>query len=106
MYLLPTMNELSTQMPTVFPGICAKRAKIKPHNHPMFTYRNMHNDPCEFRNLITMHHFIPQSLRETYKALNDPDLEESCKRSQMFSSHSWLLNNILKPNNTRKPRCE
>ncbi|KAJ8962723.1 hypothetical protein NQ318_001121 [Aromia moschata] len=40
-------------------GICAKRANIKPHNNPMFTYRNLHNEPCEFKNLITMHHFTP-----------------------------------------------
>ncbi|KAJ8926123.1 hypothetical protein NQ315_009980 [Exocentrus adspersus] len=89
-------------------GICAKKAGIKPHNQPMFTYRQLHYEPCEFRNLVTMHHFPPLLLRETFEALRDPDLDKNCEKYKpMFDSHRWLLNNILKPNRTnRKNRCD
>lgn len=89
-------------------GICARKVDIRPHSHPLFTYRYLPNEPCEFRNLITIHHFTPEHLRDTFTTLKDPNLPGICdKYKPYFSSHNWLLGNILKPQSVqRRNRCE
>ncbi|XP_018567580.1 beta-1,3-galactosyltransferase 1 isoform X2 [Anoplophora glabripennis] len=79
-------------------GMCARKAQVRPCSHPLFTYSRQRNEPCEFRNLITIHHFTPEQLRETFRALKDPHLPKRCEKYKpTFNSHSWLLGNILKP---------
>lgn len=84
-----------------FSGICANKAGIKPRSNVYFTYNLLHNDTCEYSNLITMHRFDPTMILNTYDKLNS--LIKSCKPS--FNAQKWLMNNVFKPR-VYKKKCE
>ncbi|CAH2014343.1 unnamed protein product [Acanthoscelides obtectus] len=88
-------------------GICAKKAKIKPRDNYMFTYKKLSKEPCEFRHLVTMHHFSPQDIRDTFKALNDPKIAQTCAHYKpKVNTRSWLFDNVMKANRTvKRSKC-
>lgn len=88
-------------------GICAKKAGIKLEDCPLFTYHYMNHEICEYRRFITMHHFPPELLLRIYDNLIDPNPGTLCQKyTPVFSTHKWLLDNVLKPNKMyRKNVC-
>ncbi|XP_014480263.1 PREDICTED: beta-1,3-galactosyltransferase 1-like isoform X2 [Dinoponera quadriceps] len=52
-------------------GLCAKRAKIRPVNHPGFSYIPRKIDPCVLKNAITTHKVNASNMYVIWVKLND-----------------------------------
>lgn len=52
-------------------GLCAKRAKVTPVNHPGFSYVPRKIDPCVLRNAITTHKVNASNMYVIWVKLND-----------------------------------
>lgn len=51
-------------------GLCAKRAKVRPVNHPGFSYIPRKIDPCILRNAITTHKVNASNMYVIWTKLN------------------------------------
>ncbi|XP_017879469.1 beta-1,3-galactosyltransferase 1-like isoform X2 [Ceratina calcarata] len=58
-------------------GICAKHVKIRPVNHPGFSYVPRKLEPCTLRNAITAHRVNTSTMHAIWRKLND-DANLSC----------------------------
>ncbi|KAH0817334.1 hypothetical protein GEV33_005457 [Tenebrio molitor] len=89
-------------------GICAKKANVRPHNIPLFTYQKLNYDLCLFMRLYTAHRFTPVDIRKTHAALRDGNVTKECSmQKNNFNVNHWIMSNILKVNKTyRKSKCE
>ncbi|XP_015520626.1 beta-1,3-galactosyltransferase 1 isoform X1 [Neodiprion pinetum] len=56
-------------------GICARRAKLRPTNHPGFSFVSRKLDPCVFRNVITAHRVSASNLYAMWKRVNNSTLK-------------------------------
>ncbi|XP_012536065.1 beta-1,3-galactosyltransferase 1 [Monomorium pharaonis] len=52
-------------------GLCAKRAKVRPVNHPGFSYIPRKIDPCVLRNAITAHKVNASNMYVIWVKMND-----------------------------------
>ncbi|KAL6263325.1 hypothetical protein P5V15_006123 [Pogonomyrmex californicus] len=52
-------------------GLCAKRAKVRPVNHPGFSYTPRKLDPCVLRNAITTHKVNASNMYVIWVKVND-----------------------------------
>ncbi|KAJ3647346.1 hypothetical protein Zmor_019230 [Zophobas morio] len=89
-------------------GICAKKARVRPHNNSLFTYQKLNYDLCLFMKLYTAHRFTPVDIRKTYNLLKDNNVTREClTQKNSFNVNHWIMNNIIKVNKTyRKSKCE
>ncbi|CAK9812421.1 Beta-1,3-galactosyltransferase 1 [Anthophora plagiata] len=55
-------------------GLCAKHAKVRPVNHPGFSYIPRKLDPCILKNAITAHKVNVSSMYIIWGKLNDTNL--------------------------------
>nr|CAH7729073.1 unnamed protein product [Callosobruchus chinensis] len=79
----------------------------KPIKNPSSKWQ-LSKEPCEFRRLVTMHHFNPQDIRDTFRALNDSKIEQTCANYKpKRNTQSWLFENVVSRNRTvsRRNRC-
>ncbi|KAG7188669.1 hypothetical protein KM043_008292 [Ampulex compressa] len=73
-------------------GLCAKRAKVRPVNHPGFSYVPRKMDPCIFKNAITAHKVNTSNMYMMWSKLKDGNL--SCtNHSRMDKKGSTLSRN-------------
>ncbi|XP_012267723.2 beta-1,3-galactosyltransferase 1-like isoform X2 [Athalia rosae] len=56
-------------------GICAKRAKLHPSNHPGFSFAVRKFDPCVFQTLITAHKVSPTNLYTMWQKIHDKNVK-------------------------------
>ncbi|XP_016913721.2 beta-1,3-galactosyltransferase 1 isoform X2 [Apis cerana] len=70
-------------------GLCAKYAKIRPVNHPGFSYVPRKLDPCILRNAITAHKVNVSSMYIIWNKLNDTNL--SCSNHTHIDKKSVTL---------------
>ncbi|XP_046735329.1 beta-1,3-galactosyltransferase 1-like [Diprion similis] len=56
-------------------GICAKRAKLQPTNHPGFSFVARKLNPCVFRDVITAHRVSASNLYAMWKRVNNSTLK-------------------------------
>lgn len=52
-------------------GVCAKRAKLRPINHPGFSYVPRKSEPCELKRVITAHRVSPGNMYTNWNKFND-----------------------------------
>ncbi|XP_029176745.1 beta-1,3-galactosyltransferase 1-like [Nylanderia fulva] len=55
-------------------GLCARRAKIRPVNHPGFSYVPRKIDPCVLRNAITTHKVNASNMYVIWVKVNDTNV--------------------------------
>ncbi|XP_050591532.1 beta-1,3-galactosyltransferase 1-like isoform X1 [Bombus affinis] len=71
-------------------GLCAKHAKVRPVNHPGFSYVPRKLDPCILKNAITTHKVNVSSMYVIWNKLNDTSL--SCSNHSHVNKKSVTLN--------------
>ncbi|XP_015610487.1 beta-1,3-galactosyltransferase 1 isoform X2 [Cephus cinctus] len=55
-------------------GVCAQKAKLRPVNHPGFSYVPRKMDACVFKSAITAHKVSSSKMYTIWKKLNDANL--------------------------------
>ena len=55
-------------------GVCAKRAKLRPINHPGFSYEPRKADPCVLKSVITAHKVSPANMYITWSKFSDTNI--------------------------------
>ncbi|XP_076180987.1 beta-1,3-galactosyltransferase 1 isoform X1 [Ptiloglossa arizonensis] len=70
-------------------GLCAKHAKIRPVNHPGFSYLPRKLDPCILKNVITTHKVNVSNMYVIWNKLNDTNL--SCSNHSRTDKKSVTL---------------
>ncbi|KAG5343217.1 B3GT1 galactosyltransferase, partial [Acromyrmex heyeri] len=55
-------------------GLCAKRAKVRPMNHPAFSYSPRKLDPCVLRNAITTHKVNASNMYVIWVKMNNTNV--------------------------------
>lgn len=60
-------------------GMCARRARIKPQNHPGFSYQKRKFDPCVYKDIITSHRVTHREMRKMHYLLKQPEVADLCK---------------------------
>ncbi|XP_053977925.1 beta-1,3-galactosyltransferase 1-like isoform X2 [Hylaeus volcanicus] len=70
-------------------GLCAKHAKIRPVNHPGFSYVPRKLDPCILKNVITTHKVNVSNMYVIWSKLNDTNL--SCSKHSHTDKKSVTL---------------
>jgi len=71
-------------------GLCAKRAKVRPMNHPGFSYIPRKMDPCVLKNAITTHKVNASNMYIIWIKLNDTSI--SCSNRIHTDRKSITLN--------------
>ncbi|XP_033208263.1 beta-1,3-galactosyltransferase 1-like isoform X2 [Belonocnema kinseyi] len=64
-------------------GVCAKRAKLRPVNHPGFSYVPRKADPCLLKSVITAHKVSPTNMYTTWSKVTDSNI--TCSMSNHSS---------------------
>lgn len=72
-------------------GLCAKHAKIRPINHPGFTYAQRKLDPCILNNSITTHKINASTMYTIWDKLNNDTLYISCNKRTRTGKQSVSL---------------
>jgi beta-1,3-galactosyltransferase 1 len=56
-------------------GMCSRAAKIKPQDHPGFSYQRRKLEPCAYKHqLFTSHHMNSTDLRSVWGHIQNPNL--------------------------------
>ncbi|KAL0108517.1 hypothetical protein PUN28_015213 [Cardiocondyla obscurior] len=63
-------------------GLCAKRARVRPVNHPGFSYTPRKIDPCVLRNAITTHKVNASNMYVIWVKVNDTSVS-CCNRTRI-----------------------
>ncbi|XP_057672478.1 beta-1,3-galactosyltransferase 1-like [Diorhabda carinulata] len=90
-------------------GICAEKAGVFPVHDSRFTSMLLDDEPCIYKDLITMHQFPPERMRAAFSSLkNSSHLEKCSSYVKMFNVQQWIIKNIFTPfaRSKRKRICE
>lgn len=77
-------------------GMCAKNAGIVPETVFEFSTGYFEDESCELKNLITIHYFTPDRMRQTFQTLNKPGSFEKC-HEPIFKPTAWLRTTLFLP---------
>lgn len=79
-------------------GICAENAAVFPAHDSRFTSAMLYDEPCIFKDLITMHQFSPERMRTAFSSLKNSNHLEKCSNyAKMFNVQQWIIKNIFTP---------
>ncbi|KAH8284521.1 hypothetical protein KR018_002907, partial [Drosophila ironensis] len=74
-------------------GLCAERARIKPHHHPLFSFAHSRH-LCAFKGSITQHQVKDDSMSEAWNFVSDYSIK--CLAPERFFNHVRLR---------KRPKC-
>ncbi|XP_043198205.1 beta-1,3-galactosyltransferase 1-like [Amphibalanus amphitrite] len=63
-------------------GMVASRLGVLPTDHAGFSYVKRKLDPCEFLRVVSAHKVSPDELREVWRQMALPDVQERCRAAE------------------------
>lgn len=59
--------------------MCARVARIRPQNHPGFSYLKRKFDQCIYKDIITSHKVTPKEMHKMFYLLRQANILDICK---------------------------